>query len=436
MFLGAFALACLAFLCLVSLGAAAREGHALIQIGLRPAVKEVGAAASTSTTDAAFAGFISKYGRKYVSGSKEYDMRRENFEKVTTWVGSHNSQTHQNWRAGINKYADRSHEELARLRGWKSHARPGHSSAPEGSADTAQFLSTSAEITTLPSEHSWANLTTVKEVQDQGSCGSCWAFATATVLRAHSEIWQRNPRTFSVEQIISCTANPGECGGTGGCMGATAELAMDYVYNHGCKTDDEVPYTQKGGMCPASLVQGDDEPASPSASASIGMLGWSKLPENKLRPLKMALVTKGPVAVSISAGHSWNLYEGGVLDNCPKDSIIDHAVVLFGYGVTKARNSASDEGTPGNLKFWHLQNSWGADWGENGYIRMLRREDEFEESQQCGTDNDPLIGSGCKGGPAQVYVCGTCGLLYDTVIPHFADSRKPTPKKMMLRQTV
>lgn len=417
--------------CLVSLGAAERGTQALF-----PDAGKAGAAASTSAIESAFAAFISKQGRKYVSGSKEYDMRKGNFEKAADWVAAHNSQKHQNWRAGINKYADQTHEELAHLRGWKSKVRPAHISAPEGSANTAQFLSTSAAITTLPSEHSWANLTTIKEVQDQGSCGSCWAFATSTTLRAHSEIWQSNPRTFSVEQIISCTANPQECGGTGGCMGATAELAMDYVFNHGCKTNAEIPYTQKDGVCPQILIQEEDEPATPLASASIGMLGWSKLPENRLQPLKTALVTKGPVAVSISAGHAWNLYEGGVLDNCPKDAIIDHAVVLFGYGVAKEKNYASGEGAPANLKYWHLQNSWGADWGEKGYIRMLRREDQFEESQQCGTDNNPLIGSGCKGGPAQVHVCGTCGVLYDTVIPHFADSRKPTPKKTsFLRQT-
>merc|ERR1719271_754321 len=170
----------------------------------------------------------------------------------------------------------------------------------------------------LPNEHTWMNLTAVQEIQDQGGCGSCWAFASATVLRAHSEIWMKDPRKFSVQQIISCTPNPEECGGTGGCQGATAELAMDYVFKHGCQTEAEMPYTEKDMACPTSLVD-RDSPAV-QGGTSIGMLGWTKLPENKLGPMKLALVSKGPIAVSISAGYSWNQYGGGILDNCPKDA--------------------------------------------------------------------------------------------------------------------
>jgi cathepsin L len=240
----------------------------------------------------------------------------------------------------------------------------------------------------------------------------------------------KNPRKFSVQQIISCTENPNECGGTGGCQGATAELAMDYVFKHGCKTEAELPYEdheRDDVVCPKSHFLQErpgEEPASPHSAASFGMLGWSKLPENKLNPLKLALVTKGPVAVSISAGYSWNQYEGGVLDDCPKDAIIDHAVVLIGYGVTKKAQSLlpfSTDILAAGVKYWHLQNSWGSDWGESGYLRMLRRADEEEETHQCGWDDDPQIGSGCKGGPPRVHVCGMCGLLYDAVIPHFRE---------------
>jgi len=375
--------------------------------------------------DEAFAAFIVKHGRTYRKDSPEFHMRRAIFESVTKKVESQNKQPGKSWRARVNKLADRTPQELAQLRGWKGSNRPDHSGTSQGKAGTAQFLSTSVSVMNLPKEHTWTNLTSMKEVQDQGGCGSCWAFASATVLRAHSEIWMKNPRKFSVQQIISCTANPNECGGTGGCQGATAELAMDYVFKHGCRTETELPYTERDNDCPASLMQeqgddkGDDQPSL--ASASLGMLGWTKLPENKIAPLKLALVTKGPVAVSISAGYSWNQYDGGVLDDCLKDAIIDHAVVLIGYGEAKAAEEV--DGEHAVLKFWHLQNSWGTDWGEKGYLRMLRREDDQEESDQCGWDTDPQIGSGCKGGPPEVHVCGMCGLLYDTVIPQFADKR-------------
>jgi len=373
--------------------------------------------------DEAFTNFVSKYGRTYHQGSQEFEMRRQIFSKSSELVESINARPHKSWTARINKFADRTKEELSRLRGWKGGNRPGHSAAPLDSEGVATFLSTSHAVTELPESHTWTNLTSVKEIQDQGGCGSCWAFASATVLRAHSEIWMKSPRKFSVQQIISCTPNPQECGGTGGCQGATAELAMDYVFKHGCRTETELPYSEIDDNCPHSLMEEgiDDEPANSGlASASLGMLGWTKLPENKVGPLKAALVTKGPVAVSISAGYSWNQYDGGILDDCPKDAIIDHAVVLIGYGQSKILDGGEDEP---EMKYWHLQNSWGTDWGERGYLRMLRYDDSYEENDQCGWDNDPQIGSGCKGGPPEVHVCGMCGLLYDTVIPHFADKR-------------
>lgn len=364
--------------------------------------------------DMAFAQFIVKHARTYTEGSEEFDQRKALYSLAADRIQIHNQKPGRSWSAGINKLADRTEQELAKLRGWKGSNRPGHDAAPENEPNTAGLLNTNITVTQFPEEHSWMNLTSIKEVQDQGGCGSCWAFAAATVLRAHSEIWMGSPRKFSVQQIISCTPNPNECGGTGGCQGATAELAMDYVFKRGCRTETELPYTETDSNCPHSFLEGEDKEDSTKglASASLGMLGWTKLPENKLRPLKLALITKGPVAVSISAGYSWNQYDGGVLDDCEKDAIIDHAVVLIGYGKSS-----------GAKKYWHLLNSWGTDWGEQGYLRMLRNEDSHEESQQCGWDVDPAIGSGCKGGPSKVYVCGMCGLLYDTVIPHFADKR-------------
>jgi len=47
----------------------------------------------------------------------------------------------------------------------------------------------------------------------------------------------------------------------------------------------------------------------------------------------MTAVTDGPVAVSVAA-NDWGMYEKGIFDNCPKDAIVNHAVLLHGYGRT------------------------------------------------------------------------------------------------------
>ena len=120
-----------------------------------------------------------------------------------------------------------------------------------------------------------------------------------------------------------------------------------------------------------------------------------------------ALVEKGPVAISVAAT-PWQSYTAGIFDGCEPDSVIDHAVVLVGYG--------NDDKV--KEKYWTIQNSWG-DWGEDGRIRILRRDSDETE---CGIDHQPEVGTGCDGGPKQVTVCGMCGILYDTIVPLFADS--------------
>merc|ERR1719393_775056 len=121
------------------------------------------------------------------------------------------------------------------------------------------------------------------------------------------------------------------------------------------------------------------------------MTGWEMLPKNQLEPLMRALVERGPVAVSVAATE-WNSYESGI---------------FVAYG----KDASS------NTKYWTIQNSWGNDWGENGHIRLLRHD---SSDAYCGTDDKPEVGTACKGETDPVPVCGMCGVLFDSVVPHFS----------------
>ena len=63
--------------------------------------------------------------------------------------------------------------------------------------------------------------------------------------------------------------------------------------------------------------------------------------------------------VSVNA-KGWGSYKGGVFDSCINGG--GHAVVLIGYGTED----------PSGEDYWLIKNSWGADWGDQGYIRMAR----------------------------------------------------------------
>ena len=97
--------------------------------------------------------------------------------------------------------------------------------------------------------------------------------------------------------------------------------------------------------------------------------GYVALPTNNYTMLMNAVASVGPVAISVDAG--WGAYEGGIYDGCNQaNPDIDHAVVLVGYG--------EENGS----KYWLVRNSWSPSWGEKGYIRLARHDDEQE---LCGT---------------------------------------------------
>jgi len=373
-----------------------------------------------------FASFITMHKRTYSKGSEEYDLRHGIYKNRLREVQQHNRNPGRLWNAGINHLSDRTNAELARLRGLRAvkSKRSSGEVAPHGA-----FLG-QVQSVVLPENKSYTNLHSVMEGVDQESCGSCWAVATATVLRANAE-YSGYDRDFSAQELVSCTPNPHKCGGNGGCGGSTIELAMNWVMESGIATSAETPYLGTDGTCKksaplmqmGSLTQGSGDtdldhdekfqqmtavgfhgPASSSSpGVALHLEGWTRLGENEYEPLLQALATTGPVASSVAAG-AWSSYSDGIFDSCSKDAIIDHAVSTVGYG------------KEGNKKYWIIKNSWGGSWGENGNIRLLRTDNE---ATYCGTDDQPDVGTGCEGGPSEVRVCGMCGILYDNVAVHF-----------------
>jgi cathepsin L len=380
-----------------------------------------------------FTNFVHHFSRSY-TGTKEYDERQALFQARAHAIHEHNRKPNRRWTAAINKFSDRTASELARVRGWKRRGSPNelvqHRNNQKNhrvQADSGLSLTQTDRGHVLPAlskSVSWDFLNASKRHYDQGSCGSCWAIASAVLLETHSEA-HGNDRTFSAQELVSCVPNPQHCGGSGGCEGATMELAMEWVMKHGLADDSQEPYYASNGECRAdtkqsgaSLLQIHSRWAIPaleeqkleskaiSPSNQFGMHGWERLPANDYKAVLQAL-QDGPVGVSVAAS-DWYAYSSGIFDECVKDAIIDHAVVLIGYG-----SDSTD-------KYWLLKNSWGAEWGEDGLMRLLRRDHQEEnDGSWCGIDNQPELGSGCDGGPSQVTVCGTCGILYDTVVPHF-----------------
>jgi len=153
--------------------------------------------------------------------------------------------------------------------------------------------------------------------------------------------------------------------------------------------DADYPYIQETGTCDTT------KPIAASVEYYV------KLPANDANAVAEAIANVGPLTVAVDASN-FHMYQGGIFDGCSfNDSIeINHAVTMVGYGHENG------------VDYWLIRNSWGEDWGEEGYMRLKR-----EPAHTCGVDEKPADGSGCTGSPDEVTVCGTCGVVYDVVYP-------------------
>lgn len=331
---------------------------------------------------------------------EEYKDRNANFHRRQQEVLDHNARN-LSWKMAVNRFSDHSDAELRAMLGYKRvggrwvGAPSGTSSFIEQHQDHNETIDTSrlaSEVdyrTTLQKSAAW--------VRNQGACGSCWAVAATGALEMHAEKSHGFGQKLSHQQLVDCTPNPRHCGGTGGCDGATAELAFQFAREKGISAEDA--YQSSDGSC------------NTKAPAAFKIGRFVSLPENKGSHLLHALATHGPVVVSAD-GSGWFSYSSGVFSGCNKDSVVNHAILGVGYG--NDPESKKD--------YWTIRNSWGADWGEKGFIRVERH---AQDDAYCGVDNKPKDGVGCDDAPASVPVCGMCGITADSAYPSIKQSRNP-----------
>lgn len=103
------------------------------------------------------------------------------------------------------------------------------------------------------------------------------------------------------------------------------------------------------------------------------------MPSGDERALQEAVATIGPISVSIDASEqTFQFYANGIYDNplCSSENL-GHAVLLVGYG------------TENGLDYWLIKNSWGTEWGNDGYVKIARNKNNL-----CGISTQasyPLV---------------------------------------------
>lgn len=206
-----------------------------------------------------------------------------------------------------------------------------------------------SSILALPAAFNWCDQGKCTGVRDQGSCGSCWAFATVGPFESVIKIEDNNTRDLAEQYLVSCNSDGWSCSGgwwahdyhewkyISGESGAGAVYEADFpyvAYNASCNP----PHTHHEKISDWQYVGGS---SSVPAVASI----------------KQALYDYGPLSVAVCVNSAFQGYSDGVFTG-PSCTSVNHGVTLVGW----------DDNQSGGI--WYIKNSWDTDWGENGYMRI------------------------------------------------------------------
>ncbi len=226
-------------------------------------------------------------------------------------------------------------------------------------------------IVSAPASFDWRNQNGqnwMTSVKNQGSCGSCWAFASAGVTEGTYNIKSGNANLsldLSEEYLVS------DCytmGSYGNCCGGNYVSALSYVRDNGVPDEACMPYVDQsnctcssscgsncvyhsGGACSNATCANR---CSDYQSRSVKINAVTAVPAAQM---KQTLVDKGPLVVAMGVGGGY----GGTFDaqgvyHCTTDTGANHAVVITGY---------DDAGG-----YWIVKNSWGSTWNGNGYFKV------------------------------------------------------------------
>ena len=195
----------------------------------------------------------------------------------------------------------------------------------------------------------WRERGAVTVVWSQGQCASDWCFAATGSIEGQWKIAGHKLVNLSAEELLSCDESQE------GCNGGSINSAFHWLLHNRSGqifTFESYPYTAYDGNTPACGSMTHDR----VLGATI--MGYMNIASNEAAMTDFVF-TKGPLAVWVD-GDEWDMYEGGIMTYCGGQHQINHAVLVVGY---------DDVNHP---PYWIIKNSWGASWGENGYIRILK----------------------------------------------------------------
>jgi cysteine peptidase B len=292
------------------------------------------------------------YQRKYSKAydDKAYSAKLSTFKTTLSTIDVKNSQEKARGgsaRHGITKYSDMSLEEL------KSTLLSAKPNKSEKQDVGVALKATVAKYTGSATAKDWSGILTTPVI-DQGYCGSCYAFST--VFQIESDAIRAGLLTtsdsLSAQELINCDTEDM------GCDGGWTELGFSYAMQNGLSLAADYPYSSyfgKAGSCTSM----------DAARTKIKVENFYELSSED--EMVDYVLSTGPLSIC-AASSDWYTYVGGVMTSCGGE--VDHCIQVV--GVDKEQG------------FWKVRNTWGDDWGEDGYLRISLG------SNTCGLLDDPI----------------------------------------------
>lgn len=278
--------------------------------------------------------YVREYNKHYTDAEfwAHYDVYKENIAYITK-ANKNKSRT---YALGINAFTDIPRRDFAQM--YLSNFMEPHGPLPPYPDRNLPRG--------VPESIDWRASGWVTDVKDQGQCGSCWAFSAVGAIEGQHANATRQLVSLSEQNLVDCSYGYG----CDGCEGGWPEAAMRYVANNrGLDTEAAYPYSATDGSCAYARNY-----SGGTVNSTVNVTSGS------MAALYEAIARVGPISVAIDAEGDFQFYDSGIFSSstCSAE-YLDHAVLAVGYGVSASKK-----------KYIIVKNSWGKDWGMDGYVYM------------------------------------------------------------------